>query len=728
MKIGMKLITIISVINIIGIGLLAGFMLFEAEAEIGRLASEQAQTLAAKTGEHLGKWFGEYIDPVRTLAQIMEGYQEIPPEQRRDQFNFMLRQTLIANPALSDVYTNWSPNGLDGMDAEYAHTPGTNETGRFIPAWSMGPDGPAIVAIEGFEWDDLMELPITTDFVFDPFVHPVTNTLSAQMCHPVKDKGRIIGLVGDVIELATIQTIVGDLKPFGDGFALLFSSGGFIIAHRDPLRLGKNVRETEGDTFGPFLDTMVEAVTQGTAASFSYAPPQADTVVQYYAVPFTIGHDPRPWTLVIGISQDTIMAPVYRMLVISLIIGFLTLILMSAGVIITARSISNPIASTMIMLKDIAEGDLTQELTLHSRDELGDMVRFLNFTVERIKHLVLSIRKEAEVLSQTGGDLAANMTETAAAINEITANLQNINVQTGKQEELVQSTDTVMEQMLENIQTLTREIETQTRCVHESSSAVEKLLSNIQSVTQSLVKNEANINKLSQAAQVGYSGLQEVSADIQGIARESEGLLEINEVMENIAGQTNLLSMNAAIEAAHAGAAGKGFAVVADEIRKLAESSGEQSKTIGDVLKRIKDSIDTITKATNEVLQHFEAIRDGVKTVTEQERHIRSAMEEQGTGSKTILESISSLNEITGEVKDRARGMLGGSHEVIEESKALGQISGEISNGMQEMVCGADQINIVVHRVNDISLENKKQIGLLMAEVSRFKVAAPDHP
>jgi methyl-accepting chemotaxis protein len=249
------------------------------------------------------------------------------------------------------------------------------------------------------------------------------------------------------------------------------------------------------------------------------------------------------------------------------------------------------------------------------------------------------------------------------------------------------------------------------------------MLVNIQSVTQTLVKNEENVTKLAQASEVGRNSLQEVSMDIQEIERESAGLLEINGVMENIASQTNLLSMNAAIEAAHAGEAGKGFAVVAEEIRKLAESSSEQSKTISEVLTKIKGSIDKITVSTHEAQLHFKAISEGVQTVTDQETNIRKAMEEQGIGSKAILESIGSLNGITGEVKGSAQKMRGGSREVIEESKTLERITAEIGDGMQEMASRAEQIDKAVNRVNDISLENQKQIEALMGEVSRFKVA-----
>jgi Methyl-accepting chemotaxis protein len=213
-----------------------------------------------------------------------------------------------------------------------------------------------------------------------------------------------------------------------------------------------------------------------------------------------------------------------------------------------------------------------------------------------------------------------------------------------------------------------------------------------------------------------------VATDIQEISRESEGLLEINSVMENIASQTNLLSMNAAIEAAHAGEAGKGFAVVADEIRKLAESSSEQSKTIGTVLKKIAESIKKITGSTDNVLARFESIDSGVRTVSQQEENIRNAMEEQSEGSKQLLQSAGGLNELTQNVKSGSEEMLNGSQEVMKESHNLEKVTQEITGGMNEMASGADQINVAVHNVNEMTQKNREAIDRLIKEVSRFKV------
>jgi methyl-accepting chemotaxis protein len=299
--------------------------------------------------------------------------------------------------------------------------------------------------------------------------------------------------------------------------------------------------------------------------------------------------------------------------------------------------------------------------------------------------------------------------------------------QMSKQEESAAEADNAVKRIKSHINDLNELIEELSKSVNTSSSAVEEMTANINSVTNTLIQNSKNVNELTEASENGKSGLQTVAEKIQEIARDSEGLLEINAVMDNIASQTNLLSMNAAIEAAHAGESGKGFAVVADEIRKLAESSSDQSKTTAEMLKKIKASIDSITVSSDEVLARFGIIDAGVKTVSTHELNIRNAMEEQEVGGRQILEAIGRLKEISVTVKKGATDMLSSGDKLNRVTSEFIQISENTMKGMNDIVNGAmKEIKTAVTIVEEMSAENGKNFDKLKAETQKFKVDSVD--
>ena len=344
------------------------------------------------------------------------------------------------------------------------------------------------------------------------------------------------------------------------------------------------------------------------------------------------------------------------------VLALLSLVAGAALMILFLQRIFSRIRMVNLILKEIStgEGDLTKRIPIRRNDEIGELASHFNLALDKIKNLIIIIKRRSADLQAAGDALTADMDRTAQAISRITGNIQTVKAKTAGQTASVHSANAAIAEVTHTIDALNQNVEIQTAGVSQSSAAIEEMLANIQRVTAALIRNGETVAGLNAASGAGRAGIQGVSQEIQEIARESEGLLAINGVMKSIAGQTNLLSMNAAIEAAHAGESGKGFAVVAAEIRKLAESSGEQSKTIAQVLKKIKTAIDAITVSANALMENFQSIEEHVRIVSEQDVHIRRAMEEQGRGSRQVLESLGKLHEITQQVQARSARMLEG--------------------------------------------------------------------
>ncbi len=410
-----------------------------------------------------------------------------------------------------------------------------------------------------------------------------------------------------------------------------------------------------------------------------------------------------------------------RSMTIIAIVSFIFAIILSMLISLT---ITNPLQKTVNFLKNISEGDgdLTQRLPIKGDDETTQMSIYFNQTFDKIGSSISTVITESDKMNEIADDLTNSVSETASAINQIDSNIMSIKNEIVNQAAGVEETSVTMNQILDNINILNKNIELQGESVSQSSNAIEEMVANIKSVTEILRKNRTSVNELSTSADVGRKVIVDNVNLIKQISEGSKGLIEASRIIQNIASQTNLLAMNAAIEAAHAGEAGKGFSVVADEIRKLAETSGNQGKTIGNVLHDLNELILKVTESSTNIQNKFDAIYENTQIVSQQESVISNAMEEQITKSQQILSATQEITKITDEVKNGSIVMEHGVKEITIEMQKLSNITSEINGGMGEMSQSVTEINSAVHIINDKTKENQSSIKEITQKINVFKV------
>ena len=687
---------------------------------------ESTQVLSEKYATIATATLKKALDTTRIMRSAITSLQAVEPRTRRRVLHDLVETSLKGNAGFFSMWVCYEPNQFDGLDAEYAGTPHHDETGRVIMYFEKDPATKTVAEnmLTDYTTSDwyLNSLSSGQDELFEPYLS-LTSTheeiLVTTVTVPLKNNNnKTIGVFGIDLTLTALSDELDNLKLYETGYGSLVSSSGMIITHKDKKLIG-----TVKDNFQMLINSGASSSGSLTGTTFFEITEDGKKMLQI-VTPITVNQNFAPWYLLCTVPK----AEVYKGIN-GIILTIAAALILSIIVIIVILSVSvtrqlQPLSLVTAGLRNIAqgEGDLTVRLPVHGNDEIAVLSEYFNETIAKIGASIKTVGTNTNTMEGIGNELASNMTETASAVHEISANIDSVKQQAQNQASSVSETAATVDEIVRMIKRLNTSIETQAASVAQSSSSVEEMVANIASIGQTLEKTDNVIRTLTSATGDGKATIVTSNTVTQKMAEESGSLMEASSVIQHIASQTNLLAMNAAIEAAHAGEAGKGFAVVADEIRKLAEESSVQGKAITTTLKNLSGEIEMLSTSSQTAEEKFNTIFSLAEQVKEMSNRLTEAMREQENGSREVLAAIKNINMVTTEVQASSEEMLKGGGGVVTQMKKLDDLTHIITDSMNEMAAGAIQINNAVQEVNQITQKNKLSIKNLATEVSKFKV------
>ena len=604
-----------------------------------------------------------------------------PLQVSREQLINLLHETVVRNPKVLGSYIAWEPNAIDHNDANYLNTAvvGIEPTnGRFMPWWFRNQDGSlglekladltdqkilstGIRASEYYLCSKETQKPC----VIDPAPYRVgyTTVMLASFIEPIMIDAKFQGIVGADLSVNFIQEMLtaADQKLYnGAGEMALISNNGRLVAYtKDASKLGEKASDL-------FDKNTLDHLNQPNVGEVRYDVDQAQGLIELF-LPFNIGQTDARWTLMLQLPLGTVMADlqalqgdldaqrktdIFGMTMVGLVIAGIGLLV----IWLVGHGIARPLKQMVAMLNDIAqgEGDLTRRLTSDRADELGAIAAGFNTFLIKLQGMITQVVSSVQKVSDS---------------SEHTADIAiRTNLGVHKQMVEIDQVATAVHEMTATAQDVARNATQAAQAATHADQAASQGMQIVRDTSTSIGALALEIGKA-----VGV---------VQTLAKDSENINAILIAIRGIAEQTNLLALNAAIEAARAGEQGRGFAVVADEVRNLAQKTQKATEEIQAMIQQLQQGTRDVVRVmedsqqrTDESVQHaakaaqaLETITQAVSVINDMNTQIASAAEEQSAVAEDINRNVINIGQVANEVA-------GGADESSAASAGLTQLA-----------------------------------------------------
>ena len=624
-----RILLLVALFLLVGFSVVVTMNALQSSAAAKEAALSEVRNVVDLEVRKLAQFLYGPYNGVLSLASTMgalPGADEVP---RPRQFSSeRVRETLQRYPTLKGVFVEWEPNVLDGLDSEYVGRPGgSDEDGTAGTYWVREADGKETViwGSTGVDSEPYYTEPKTTGkpALIDPYVDEDTGVLMATISAPVTQRGRFVGVAGADIALAGLRDWASAVRPFETGYMTIYAGNGDVLAGPDGLEVGKP---------DPNLPANVqEAITAGREEQYS------EGAWQHMIRPVMIEGLDKPWMVRISASSDVVYAAsraaTMRAILMSAVIGLATLAVLGWFILRTMHPLGR-LSSTFTDLAS-GQGDLTQRLDMgDGQDEISTLARSFDRFSQSLRKMLIDVRECAGKLN--GSAL------------EVDRETDEIGQHCAQQAQSSLSTASSVHQLFTSISRVAESSSHAGEITRSASSAAEKVAEDVHGVAREVGQVVEAISRVD---------------DVLGKLRQrSEEIGSVVQVIRDIADQTNLLALNAAIEAARAGEQGRGFAVVADEVRKLAERSASATQEISNSITQVQNETNeasaSMTQAVEQVqssvklaeraAESVDIIRRSNDEVLDVIEHAAQASAEQSEASQSISDAVENINEMSG--------------------------------------------------------------------------------